>query len=240
MTTADASPSPESPRLSLDELLDDSSETITLPAHEPFVSEGDPATWIWRIHEGNVREIKLMADGRQQIVGFPKPGQWFGLAARGFYCASAETTTRCRLERVRREVLERLLDERPDLQRAINHKLAAELAHAQDQIVVLGRMTARERLVHFLLDRARQTAGSEATLPPAGTEIQLPMTRGDIADYLGLTVETTSRLFSRMRADGLIDWPGRHSVVLEDPEGMVDTAGMSPRQPASVTPSATN
>jgi CRP/FNR family transcriptional regulator len=207
-------------RPTLDLLLNRHAETLALPAHEPIFGEADRAAWIWQLDEGTVREIKLMADGRQQIVGFPRAGDWFGLAADGRYCAGAETTTRCRLKRVRRDVLDRVLDERPDLQRAINHKLAIELAQARDQIVVLGRMSARERLVHFLLDRARDSADDATGLPPAGTSITLPMTRGDIADYLGLTVETTSRLFSRLRADGLIDWPGRHSVVLEDPAGL--------------------
>ena len=145
------------------DILDRSAEDVTLPAHDTFAIEGEPAVWLWRLEEGTVRQVKLMADGRQQIVGFPTFGDWIGLAAEGRYCASAETTRRSRLKRVRRTVLDRALEERPELQREINGKLAIALAAAQDQIVLLGRLTARERLVRFLVDRgARQARRSAA------------------------------------------------------------------------------
>ena len=80
------------------DILDRSAEDVTLPAHDTFAIEGEPAVWLWRLEEGTVRQVKLMADGRQQIVGFPTFGDWIGLAAEGRYCASAETTRRSRLE----------------------------------------------------------------------------------------------------------------------------------------------
>lgn len=210
------------PRNLLADLLDEAAEEVALPARDTFMIEGEPASWLWRLDAGTVRLIKLMADGRQQIVGFPPVGDWIGLSAEGRYCASAETTTRGRLQRVRRSVLDRVLEEHPALQRDINDRLALALAEARDQIVLLGRMSARERLVHFLVDRARGTP--DAPLPPPGTSIELPMIRGDIADYLGLTIETTSRLFSRLRGEGLIDWRGRHTLILLDPDRLAGEA----------------
>ena len=96
-----------------------------------------------------------------------------------------------------------------------------ELAAAQEQMLLLGRKTAREKVLSFLLSRARHEDDDEYD-----QEVSVPMTRADIADYLGLTVETVSRTFTALRDEGLIQTPTANRVVLGDLERIEDIAGI--------------
>jgi CRP/FNR family transcriptional regulator len=181
---------------------------IRVEAHKTIFTETDAAHHVFNVTTGAVKLYKLLADGRRQITGFMFPGDFLGVALNDFYAYSAEAitpVTMCRYERAR---LEALLDEYPSLEKRLLNITANELIAAQDQMLLLGRKSAEERLVSFLLGIARRA--QRRGLPPE--PVHLPMSRSDIADYLGLTVETVSRTFSRLKREGLIELEGSDQV----------------------------
>jgi CRP/FNR family transcriptional regulator len=162
--------------------------------------ETDPADHVFNITEGAVKVYKLLADGRRAITGFLFPGDFLGLTHRESYAFSAEALSSTKLCRFPREKLERLLEDMPKLERRLLGLASHELAAAQDQMLLLGRKTAKERLASFLvlLSNAARRHGR------AGDPVDLPMSRSDIADYLGLTIETVSRTFTQLKREGTI------------------------------------
>ncbi len=186
------------------------SRRLSVEAHKPILYEGDPADYTFNVLDGVVRLSKILPDGRRQITGFLFPGQYLGLSDRETYSCSADAVTDTVLCRFERKSLMALADEIPE----VNHRLLTmaidELAAAQEQFVLLGRKTARERVVSFLLKMNANRLGTSAN------EIELPMTRGDIADYLGLTIETVSRILNRLAKEGVIELATAHRIVLKD------------------------
>ena len=177
-----------------------------------FIEEGDPADSFFNLTAGSAKLFKLMADGRRQITGFVARGHFLGLAVSATYAFSAEAIEPVRLCRFSRSRLFRLLGDFPALERRLLDRAATELVAAQEQMLLLGRKTARERVASFLLAQS-------AAVPCGRTRLNLhlPMGRGDIADYLGLTIETISRTLSRLRSEGLIEIPSATTVVIRDP-----------------------
>lgn len=186
-------------------------QTIQLRPHQRVVMEGDPADHSFNIVSGSAKLVKALPDGRQQIVGFLLTGDFFGFPVDGVYPYSVEAIGEvqlCRFERVR---FEALLGRLPAAGSALRERLVGDLAAAQEHLLSLGQKSALERLAGFLLqlsDRAHR-------LGRAGNPVALPMTRAEIADYLGLTLETVSRTFGRLKDQGLIAVGGRHDVTLE-------------------------
>ncbi len=172
----------------------------TLEKSRVFIEEGEAASDFFNITAGTVKLFKLLPDGRQQITGFAGPGHFLGLAVADTYAFSAETIEPVRLCRFSRPRLRALMHDFPALETRLLQTACNELATAQEQMLLLGRKTARERVASFLLSRA--DAAHPCGHPQ--TELRLPMTRGEIADYLGLTIETVSRVLSRFHADGQI------------------------------------
>jgi CRP/FNR family transcriptional regulator len=189
-------------------------QTTTLARDETLFCEGDEADAVYVVHSGTVRCCKMLNDGRRQIIGFYQAGDLLGLSLGEDYAYSAEGVTPVRLRRLGRTQLESLLDAHPQLRRRLFSIAAGELAAAQNQMLLLGRKTARERICTFLLGRAGTAGGT----------VELPMSRADIADYLGLTIETVSRTLSQLRSAGLIRMPGLNSLELADPERISDMA----------------
>ena len=136
------------------------SSSQTLTPHETFVVEGDPAVHLFNVTDGAVKVYKLLADGRQQITGFLFPGDFLGLSSGGRYAYSAEAITEVTFCRFERKRLERLLDDFPRMEKRLLGIASNELAAAQDQMLLLGRKTAREKLASFLLMLARRTGRS--------------------------------------------------------------------------------
>ncbi len=159
-----------------------------------FVTEGEPASAFFNISSGTVRLYKLMPDGRRQITGFVGIGHFLGLAVSDTYAFSAEAIEPVRYCRFSRTKLRALLDDFPALEKRLLQVASDELVAAQEQMLLLGRKTARERLASFLLAQSR--LGVACQTPRV--QFALPMTRGDIADYLGLTIETVSRTLTRL------------------------------------------
>jgi len=192
-----------------------------VPAGQGFIDEGEPANCFFNITAGTAKLFKLLPDGRRQITGFVGPGHFLGLAVSATYAFSAEAVERVRFCRFQRAALRHLLDEFPLMEKRLLEAAATELVAAQEQMLLLGRKTARERLASFLLMQSRQG------LPcgHARRQFKLPMTRSDIADYLGLTIETVSRTLTRLRSEGVIEIVSQSELLIKDPAGLERLAG---------------
>jgi CRP/FNR family transcriptional regulator len=169
-------------------------------------------TSFYNLLEGVMRLYKLLPDGRRQIVGFALPGDFLGMTASARHSFSADAIGAVAICRFSKVSFARFIEDKPHLLRRINELAVRELSQAQDHMVLLGRRSAEEKVATFLLgwrDRLARSEGSAKTVP-------LPMSRQDIADFLGLTIETVSRTFTKLERDGVIDiLPG--SVCLKDP-----------------------
>jgi CRP/FNR family transcriptional regulator len=192
-----------------------------VPAGQGFIDEGEPASSFFNLTLGTAKLFKLLPDGRRQITGFVGPGHFLGLAVSDTYAFGAEAIEDVRLCRFPRSRLRALLDDYPKMEKRLLEVASHELVAAQEQMLLLGRKTARERLASFLLMRSRQGM-------PCGHaryRFKLAMTRSDIADYLGLTIETVSRTLTRLRAEGLIDILLQSELAVTDPAGLEGLAG---------------
>ena len=175
--------------------------TIAVEPHYPIFNEADPAEYVYNVTAGTVKVYKLLGDGRRQITGFLFAGDFLGLIHNESYAYSAEALVPTTLCRFPRRKLETLLDAMPNLEQRLLAMASHELAAAQDQMVLLGRKSARERVVSFMLMLSNSAARHGRPDDP----VSLPMSRSDIADYLGLTIETVSRTLTGLRKQGLIE-----------------------------------
>ena len=175
-------------------------QTIAVDSHGPIIDEGEPADYLFNLTEGAVKLYKLLPDGRRQITGFLFEGDFLGIAMNERYAYSAEAVGQVSLCRFPRRKLEGLLDAFPKLEKRLLGMASNELVQAQDQILLLGRKTAQEKIVSFLLNLSDRAVKRGASASP----IALPMGRADIADYLGLTTETVSRTITNLKRDGQI------------------------------------
>jgi CRP/FNR family transcriptional regulator len=195
--------------------------TIEIDPHQPIFDEADPAEHVFNVTRGAVKIYKLLPDGRRQITGFLLPGDFLGLTHKEAYAYSAEAlgpTTLCRFPRRK---LEGLLDKMPRLEQRLLGMASHELAAAQDQMMLLGRKSAKERVISFLL---MMSASAVRRGKPADP-VTLPMNRSDIADYLGLTIETVSRTFTQLRTQKLIELLDEKRVRLLKPAALREIAG---------------
>lgn len=170
--------------------------------------ESEPADYIYQVVTGAIRISKLISDGRRQIGAFYLPGDLFGLESDGMHDFAAEAIGDSTVRAVKRSVL---LAEAPYRTRLVNELWAQTMRHlqrAQEHILLLGRKNAQERIAAFLLDMA-------ARLSRSG-DMELPMPRQDIADYLGLTIETVSRTLTQLERDGLIGIPAARRIVFRN------------------------
>ncbi|MCP4330125.1 MAG: cyclic nucleotide-binding domain-containing protein [Alphaproteobacteria bacterium] len=184
--------------------------------------ESDPAAHLFVIVEGCVRLYKLLADGRRQITGFLFPSDFLGLAHQDLYAYTAETVSPSRLCRFDRGRLEALLQELPHLEKRLLGIASNELASAQDQMLLLGRKSAEEKILTFLYLLSRR-AYLKSQSP---NTVELPMSRSDIADHLGLTTETVSRCITRLRGNGIIKFDDPHQIAIADWPRCMELAGV--------------
>ncbi|MEZ5931622.1 MAG: helix-turn-helix domain-containing protein [Alphaproteobacteria bacterium] len=192
--------------------------TISVGAGCTIVIEGDPIEHVYRILSGTVRLYNAVPDGRRQIIDFLGAAACFGLMDLDEHAYSVEAITDVVMVRYQRHRLEALIEEHPELSHQLFRLACAELKRAQQRMLLLGRKSAEERVASFLLDLARQQHAGD------GDELHLAMSRQDIADHLGLTIETVSRIFTRFKAAGLIRLPDRHAVRLSDIDRLAHVA----------------
>ena len=177
---------------------------------EALFAEGDEADSVYEVVHGMLRLCKLLPDGRRQITGFLSAGQFLGLAPEGICVYTAEAITEATLCRYKRPAFDRLIDEEPGFAKRVLAVASHELSAAQNQMLLLGRKAALEKVASFLLLMAEQAGEDE------DASIGLPMSRGDIADYLGLTTETVSRTLTKLKQDRLIVLPTPDRIKIRD------------------------
>ena len=175
--------------------------------------EGHGAEHVFTVTGGVLKLYKLF-DGQRQVTGFATISDFLRLACNDVYVYSAEAVGDARVCRFDRRRFAAALERFPAMERALLERTSNELAAAQEQMPLLGRKTARERLASFLVGLARRPRGLSHGLVP------LPMSRADIADYLGLTVETVSRTLTALRRERLIGMPNKHVVQILDPDAL--------------------
>lgn len=185
---------------------------MELGSGDPLFDEAEPAEHVFNVTAGAVKVYKLLADGRRQMTGFLFPGDFLGLANEETYAYSAEAITHTALCRFPRRKLERLLERYPNMEHRLLAMASHELAAAQEQMLLLGRKTAREKIASFLLMLSRRATQRGQ----AGDPVSVPMSRNDIGDYLGLTTETVSRTFTQLRQGGNINLLHGGKVELAD------------------------
>ena len=183
--------------------------------------EGDEADRYYLVISGVLRGCKLLSDGRRQISRFVFPGDLMAYSGTEAFPYSAEAVTPVTVLAIPRPGFDTTTEENACLQRLVTKSLLDELRDTQDQVLLLGRMTAAERVSHFLAALARRTPA------PGGADgvVELPMSRADIADFLGLTIETVSRVLSRFKRDGKISMIGHNRIVLNELAALADSSG---------------
>ncbi|MCB1971090.1 MAG: helix-turn-helix domain-containing protein [Geminicoccaceae bacterium] len=184
-----------------------------------LIEEGQPAEYVFTVVDGMVKLYKLMPDGRRQVTGFLIKGDFVGLAYGDNYIYTAEAVVPTLACRIKRSQFHNMMEDHPSLERNLLSRASTELAAAQGQMLLLGRKTARERLATFLLGLAQRLDRKE------GDVVLLPMGRSDIADFLGLTVETVSRTFTAMRKDGTLARVDKAGIVIADMAQLARVAG---------------
>ena len=194
--------------------LDALAEHIVLGSGEALIREGDDARHVFNITSGSVRVYKLLPDGRRQITGFLFAGDFLGLATGETYVFSAEAIEPATACRFRKSDYRALIRETPALEAALLERATHELAAAQNQMLLLGRKTALERIATFLLD----LPGHDPARVAEPGHVHLPMTRSEIADYLGLTIETVSRVVTKLKTGGVIRLISLTDLRIEQPE----------------------
>jgi CRP/FNR family transcriptional regulator len=164
--------------------------------------------------------LKLLPDGRRQITGFLYPGDFLGMAYGSEYAYTAEAIDNVVLCRFPSTQLEALFEGFPQLEKRLLEIASNELIAAQNQMVLLGRKSAMERVASFLLEivRRRERQGFN------GNEFHLPMTREDIGDYLGMAVETTSRNLQELVAKAVIQIPSAPRIIVRERETLEEIA----------------
>ncbi len=182
--------------------------------------EGDQASHLFQIVEGCLRLYRILVDGRRAIMGFRFAGETLGDCCQETYTYTAEAVTPVRLRRISRSRIQAMTDGETGVNRLLMAKMVDEMRAAQRHIIVLGQLGAEERVIDFLVSVAHRT-GADLMRPVV---IDLPMTRLDIADYLGLTIETVCRTLSKLKRRGTITLQGRHGIVLHRVGEMIDVS----------------
>jgi CRP/FNR family nitrogen fixation transcriptional regulator len=179
-------------------------------------NEGDSARHVYKVISGAIRTCRVLMDGRRQIADFYLPGDFFGLDWQSEHGFTAEAIADAVVVSYPRAQLELIAETQPAVQRLLMSLLSKGLSATQNHVVMLGRQTAQERLAWFLL-RIMQRSDDNPSL-------ELPMSRLDIADYLGLTIETVSRGISQFKRKQIIAVSGAHHVMLKDVEALESLA----------------
>jgi len=174
----------------------DAQPSESFSAGRTIFCEGDPASDVFSVRSGQMQHYKTLRDGRRAVTGFLFPGEFIGASFHGRFLVSADSVTDVKLSRMSRRRLEEMASASPLLHSEVSALISRDLRNADEHILLLARLSAEERLARFLLDVSRRCGSCE--------DIVLPMTRTDIADYLGLTVETISRMVSVLVRKGLI------------------------------------
>lgn len=184
--------------------------------NEEIYGQDEPADFVYRVVSGTVRTCRQLADGRRQVEAFHLPGDVFGLEAGSEHYASAEAVVDCEVALVRRSAIDTVAKQDGDAARALWALATGDLERMRRLTLTLARKGATERVASFLLAMAGR--GGESV-------VDLTMSRSDLADHLGLTIETVSRTFTQLERSRLIDLPTPRRVVLRDRRSLAELDG---------------
>lgn len=198
---------PASPVGSLTGQIEMMGATMPFGRNAEIFGENERAEYLYKVVSGSVRTYKVLNDGRRQIGAFYLPGDLFGFEVGGEHTFSAEAITDSKILVIKRSVLVTLASHDNDVAHKLWTMTAGELQRAQDHIMLLIK-TAQERVAGFLLEMSSRSS--------AGNEVDLPMSRQDIADYLGLTIETVSRTLTQLENAATIAVPSSRRIVLRN------------------------
>ncbi|HTI81159.1 MAG TPA: helix-turn-helix domain-containing protein [Acetobacteraceae bacterium] len=180
------------------DLLEQFGSTISVLRDREIHGQGDQAAWCYRVISGCVRVVNLMEDGRRQISEFLMPGDTLGFDALETYDFAAEAVSDVVLRRYPRRMVDALAECNIGLSRRLRDVISTNLRMAHARLVLLGRKTATERISSFLLEMVERLPQARANI------LDLPMSRTDMADHLGLTIETVCRVLAHLRRDDTI------------------------------------
>jgi CRP/FNR family transcriptional regulator len=200
----------------LDDMAGDS-ERHALDARDAIFHQGDTARFVYTLTEGMARLTRVLPDGRQAVIGFRFAGDTLGFTPATEHAFGAEMLTRGTVCRIERRRLDTLFRRYPLLERRFLDLCVRELAASQDHILALGRFSAEERVAAFLVSLAE----AQERRNHAGPVFDLPATRADIGEFLGLTLETVSRAISAFRRRGWIRLHGHAGVELVDRAALI-------------------
>ena len=208
------------PLLAVEESFESLGALIACGSKQSLFWEGDAAEHVYKVVRGVICLYELLPDGRRQVARFCCAGDFLGLGQRTTYRYTADTVTPVSLLRVRRADLDAELENNTGLRNELLAAVSEELRAAQDQLLLLGRKSAIERVASFIEFMAEQTLrqGDNSQI------VDLPMTRVDIADYLGLTHETVCRAFSQLKAQGVLNIHDHHLVEICQPDALAEIA----------------
>lgn len=192
----------------------------TLDAKEHLFCECDQSSQVYLVEAGLICVYRMIADGRRQVLDFAYPGDVVGLGSLELHTVNAQASSRTRVRSLGRKALYDLAAHDPQIGARLYEALAHELVATREHLFVVSKCNAAERLASFLLALANRNKrrGEDPT------ELVLPMMRADIADYLGLTIETVSRTFTKFKAEGLIDIEQCVLVTIQDLCGLMSVA----------------
>ena len=181
---------------------------ISYPRNVEIFGQDEPAEYLYKVVSGSVRNCKILDDGRRQVTGFHMAGEVFGLESDEEHHFSSEAVNDAVVLVVKRSAIIALAARDADIARQLWAMTARELQRVQEHMLVLGCMGAKQRVAAFLLQMAPRSS--------RGDEIELPMTRQDIADYLGMTIETVSRTMTQLEKDAAIGLTSARRIVLRN------------------------
>jgi CRP-like cAMP-binding protein len=226
MTVQTILPTPPVPRLTggrsalaLSDSFDVPKNTLRFAPHENLFLQGDQPTGVLQVVSGTVILYKLMADGRRQIQDFASNGDFLALTFSDVHDLSAEAITDVEVEFVARSSFDRALQDNPTFRRRVFTLIGDLLRTARDQALLLGRKCAIERTATFLLFLESRFADHRTGF------VEIRMRRSDIADYVGLTLETVSRMMNRLKKLGIIELPQPNQFRISDRKRLIATAG---------------
>jgi len=176
--------------------------------NETIFGAGEELECSYKIVSGAVRLSRITEDGRRQIVEFRVPGDFIGLEWDGYYALTADAVREVVAVRYIRTRVDRMLEERSDVRESVMALIRKDLRAAHDHLITLGCQSAKERVATFLLQLARRAGVND------GDTIEIELGRQDMADYLGLTLETVSRTLSEFKRIGAISLPARRQIVI--------------------------
>lgn len=185
------------PSVALNDAFDRLGTRLTFARDEEIYAQDDEVEMFYRVVRGVIRTSRLTADGRRQVGDFYYAGDVFGLEPGPDHRFAADALVDCEVQMVRRAAVRAYAGD-AEVDRAILEATNREMERLQEHVLMLGRKSARERVASFLMSLAQRQADEQ---------VNLPMGRQDMADYLGLTIETVSRMLTQLQGEAIVEFP---------------------------------